>query len=99
MEEHLASFNVLKHAVTTAPVFSYPDFSKEFVLKTDASLKGLGAVLSQVGDDGKSHVITYTSRSLYPSERSMQNYSYAKLELLALKWTITEIASRLSTGI
>ena len=51
---------------------------------------GLDAALSQVGNDGKRHVITYAGRSLCPSERSMQNYNSAKLELLALKWTITE---------
>ena len=89
-KEHWASFDALKPALTTAPVFSYPDFSKEFVLETGALLKGLGAVLSQVGDNGKCHVIPYASRSLYPSERFMQNYSSSKLELLALKWAITE---------
>ena len=57
MEEHQVSFDALKHALTMAPVSSYLDFSKEFVLKLDASLKGLGAVLSQVGVDGKSHAI------------------------------------------
>ena len=81
---HLSMF------LTTAPVLSYPDFSKEIVLETDPSLKGLGAVLSQVGNDGKSHVITYASRFLCPSERSKQNYSSDKLELLALKWAIME---------
>ena len=90
MEEHQASFDALTHALTTAPVLSYPDFLKEFVLETDASLKGLGAVLSQVGDDGKGHVITYASRSLHPSERSMLNYNSTKLDLLAMKWAITE---------
>ena len=52
--EHQASLNALMHPLTTAPVLSYPDFSKEFVLETDASLNSLGAVLSQVGNDEKS---------------------------------------------
>ena len=40
-------FNALKHALTTAPVFAYPDYTQPFILETDASLKGLGALLSQ----------------------------------------------------
>ena len=68
----------------------YPDFTREFILETDASLKGLGTVLSQQQKDGSIRVIAYASRSLRPSERSMRNYSSAKLELLALKWAITE---------
>ena len=56
----------------------------------DALLQGLGAVLSQRDKTGTSHVIAFTSRSLWPSEQSMCNYSSAKLELLALKWAVTE---------
>ena len=88
--EHQKAFDALKLALTTAPVLGYPDFEREFILKTDASLRGLGAVLSQVDDLGKTHVIAYASRTLRPSERSMHNYSSAKLELLALKWAVTE---------
>ena len=46
--------------------------------------------MSQVDDQGKTHVIAYTSQTLRPSERSIRNYSSAKLELLALKWAVTE---------
>ena len=88
--EHQKAFDALKLALTTAPVLGYPDFEREFILETDASLRGLGAVLSQVDDLGKTHVIAYASRTLRPSERSMRNYSSAKLELLALKWAVTE---------
>ena len=88
--EHQEAFDALKEALCTAPVSGYPDFTREFILETDASLKGLGTILSQQQKDGNIHVIAYASRSLHPSERSMCNYSSAKLELLALKWAVTE---------
>ena len=74
----------------TAPVLGYPDFNREFVLETDASLQGLGAVLSQQDDSGKLCMIAYASQSLHPSERFVHNYNSAKLELLALKWVVME---------
>ncbi|KAM4604665.1 protein FAM78B-like [Polymixia lowei] len=58
-------------------------------LYTDASFEGLGAVLAQV-QDGTERVIAYASRSLSPTERNDQNYSSFKLELLALRWAVTE---------
>ena len=88
--EHQKAFDTLKLALTTAPVLGYPNFNREFILETDASLRGLGAVLSQVDEEGKTHVIAYMSWTLRPSKKSMHNYSSAKLELLALKWAVTE---------
>lgn len=83
------AFDALKQALLTAPILAYADFQHPFRLYTDASLEGLGAVLAQV-QDGKERVVAYASRSLHPPERSDQNYSSFKLELLALKWAITE---------
>ena len=88
--EHQKAFDALKLALTTAPVLGYPHFDREFILETDASLRGLGAVLSQVDEEGKVHVIAYASWTLRPSEKSMHNYSSAKLDLLALKWDVTK---------
>ena len=88
--EYQEAFDALKEALCTVPVLGYPDFTREFILETDALLKGLDAILSQQQKDGSIRVIAYASRSLRPSERSMCNYSSAKLELLVLKWAVTE---------
>lgn len=88
-EECTKAFNRLKTALTTAPVLGFPDFQRPFIVETDASFHGLGGVLSQDQENGRV-VICYASRSLKPAERNMDNYSATKLELLALKWVITE---------
>ena len=49
----------------------------------------MGAVLSQ-DQDGQRKVIAYASRRLRPSEKNPRNYSSMKLELVALKWAVTE---------
>ena len=69
--EHQKAFDALKLALTTAPVLGYPVFNREFILETYASLRGLGAVLSQVDDPGNVCVIAYVSLTLRPSKQSM----------------------------
>ena len=77
--QHQKDFDALKVAVTTAPVLWYPNYTRKFILETDASLRGPGAVLSQVDDTGKVHVIAYVSQTLRPSsEKSIHYYSSAK---------------------
>ena len=90
VSEHQKALDALKLALTTTKVLGYPNFEREFILKTHASLRGLGAVLSHIDEVGKTHVIAYVSQTLRPSKKSMCNYSSAKLELLALKWAVTE---------
>ena len=51
MMKHQDTFDALKEALSTAPVLGYTDFSREFILEIDASLNGLGTVLSQQGKD------------------------------------------------
>ena len=84
-----AAFVKLKQMLTDAPVLGFPDFSRGFVLETYASFSGFGAVLSQQ-QENKLVVLGYASRALKPCERSMQNDSSMKLELLALYWTVTQ---------
>ena len=68
-------------------MLAFVDFKKPFLLETDASIEGLGAVLSQKQDDGSYHPVTYASRGLKGGELK---YHSSKLEFLALKWAVTE---------
>ena len=81
------AFDHLKAACLQAPILSFPDFTKPFLLETDTSGRGLGAVLSQKQTDGRYHPITYASRVMNKTE---QRYHSNKQEFLALKWAITE---------
>lgn len=89
-QEQEDAFVSLKSRLTSAPVLTYPKFDKDFIVETDASLKGLGACLLQKGDDGRPHPIAYASRSLRGAEKNYSDLSSFKLELLALKWAVTE---------
>ena len=73
-------FHKLKTALTEAPILGYPNSEDEIVLDTDASLTGVGAVLSQL-QDGQEKVIAYYSCSLNKAER---NYCVTRRELLAV---------------
>ena len=79
---------MLIHRLTSPPVMAFPDFTKPFVLHTDASQEALGAVLYQE-QDGKLRVLGYASRTLTPSEKNYHMHA-GKLEFLALKWAATE---------
>ena len=67
-------------------MLAYPNFDVDFILETDASVKGLGAVLSQYQSDGILHPMAFVlSRSLSPAER---NYGVTDLETLAVVWAM-----------
>lgn len=71
----------LRHCLCSTPILAYPDFSRQFTLDTDASEVGIGAVLSQIDDEGRERVIAYGSRALTRAER---RYCVTRKELLAV---------------
>ena len=79
-EEQREAWETLKQCLTSAPILGYPDPAATFILDTDASDYGIGAVLSQV-KDGEEQVIAYGSRALTKPER---RYCVTRKELLAV---------------
>ncbi len=73
------AFKQLKLALTSSPILAYPDPDADFILDTDASNLGIGAVLSQI-QDGVERVVAYFSQVLSRPER---NYCVTRRELLA----------------
>ena len=83
----LEAFETLKKKCMTTPVLVFVDLEKSYVLETDVSGIGLGAVLLQEQEDKKLYPVTNASRALHGSEK---NYHSSKLEFLTLKAAITE---------
>ena len=78
------AFDTLKKALTSYPVLRYPDFSRDFVLETDASRIGISAILMQDTPEGRV-VIGYASRVVRDAE---VNYNISELECLAVVWGV-----------
>ena len=81
------AFYTLKKKCATAPVLAFADLKRPFLLEMDASKYGLGAILQEVQEDRKYHLVVYASCTLHGSK---VNYHSLKLEFLALKWAVTE---------
>jgi len=79
-----ASFNEIKKRLSSAPVMAAPDFAREFIVQTDASNTGVGAVLSQV-IDGVERPIAYASKTLTKTQR---NYTVTERECLSAVWAV-----------
>ncbi len=79
------AFSRLKDLWTSAPVLAFPDFSQDFLLETDASGLGLGAVLAQKQEDGSTRPVAFASRTLQAHER---NYGATELEALGVVWAV-----------
>ena len=83
-EQHERAFVALKRAITNPPILRLPNVNETFVLQTDASNEGLGAVLLQE-EEGFKYPIAYASRKLLQREK---NYSTIERECLAIVFGI-----------
>lgn len=82
------AFERLKTMLLQCVVLAHPDFNEPFVLSVDASLDGLGAVLSQVPQgESKARPVAFASKTLSASQR---RYPAHRLEFMALKWSVCE---------
>uniref|UniRef100_A0A3B3HGA7 ribonuclease H n=1 Tax=Oryzias latipes TaxID=8090 RepID=A0A3B3HGA7_ORYLA len=86
-EDAVTAFKDLQKSLSESPVLYSPDFEKPFVLQTDASERGLGAVLLQ-GTSEERHPVAYVSRKLLPRE---VRYSTVEKETLAIKWALDSL--------
>ena len=77
------AFQALKETLLHHPILSVVDPTKKFLLQTDASEQGLGAVLSQRDPEGQENPVAYANRKLQPREK---NYSTIEKECLAVIW-------------
>ncbi|MBW0485837.1 hypothetical protein O181_025552 [Austropuccinia psidii MF-1] len=83
-DKALSQFQIIKLALTTAPIPSHFNPSSPGIVETDASDHALGAVMSQVNSSGK-HPIAFDSRNLLPAEI---NYEIHDKELLDIIWPL-----------
>ncbi|XP_069138991.1 uncharacterized protein [Argopecten irradians] len=81
-----AAFETLKRRLASKPILKLVDLEAEFILRTDASDKGLGAILLQE-EDGNPLPVAFASRKLKASERA---YAVIEKECLAVIWGITK---------
>ena len=91
-----AAFRQVKSMLSSQPILLAPDFQKPFMLMTDASDTGAGAVLMQQDDKGIEHPICYFSRKY---DMHQKNYSTIEKEALALLLALQHFDVYLSTGL
>ena len=83
------AFQKLKEALIHYPVLRAPDFDREFIVYTDASNAGVGAVLCQADDNGDQHPVSYLSKKLQKGERHLAT---VEKECLAIVYAVQKLS-------
>lgn len=90
-ESEIRAFQTLKNKLMSAPILHLPNLESEFILRSDASEEGIGAVLLQE-EDGELFPVAYASKKLNKAQRA---YSVIEKECLALVWAIQKFETYL----
>lgn len=86
--ERLSAFEELKSKLVSAPLLAHFDCQRDIEIHTDASDKGLGAILIQRDEDGNERPVVFLSRSLQANEKS---YATVEKEALAVVWALDKL--------
>lgn len=82
-DEAESALRLLIHYVTTAPTLIYPDYSRPFILRCDASNTAIGAVLLQADDEGRERPISYFSKTLNSAQKNYSTYDKEGLAVVS----------------
>jgi hypothetical protein len=83
------AFRALKQAIVDAPVLAYLNYSREVILRTDASIEGVGAVLLQRDGGGAERPVCYVSRAFTPTQ---SRWSTLEQEAFAVYFAVTTLS-------
>jgi hypothetical protein len=87
LPQHTAALEAIKRGLTSKPVLAAPNPDKPFIVQTDATQHSVAAILTQIDDEGREHVICYASRKLLPRE---ERYSSMERERLGIIFAVTK---------